>query len=136
MHTMWMIARMEKQPFRIDGDATCTRVPYEDEEHAFFCMVQTQRAKAEGANFRQTGFQRVGTGIDVQNCIAKLMREGKLATRHAQVLSHYGRQMMPPDPQHPNQKRHYEIWCEALDILKTELAKRGMIAVPQACRLI
>ena len=108
---------------------TTLEIKYDDAEHAFFSMVDNQRAKADGANFKNSyrSFQRPGTGIDTQKVIERLYREHKLTHDHMRILRFYGIRNMRPDINREKEYRAAKLWEEAMKIIGHELEKKGMI---------
>lgn len=102
-------------------------VPYDSAEHAFFCMADRQRARADGARFSPTGFERPGTGLDVQKTIERLYREGQLSVEHIKVLRHFGKLGMRPCKDVANEKRAADLWDEAMKTIETQLKKKGIV---------
>ena len=104
-------------------------IKYDDAEHAFFSMVDNQRAKADGANFKNSyrSFQRPGAGIDTQKVIERLYRQHYLTHDHIRVLRFYGIRNMRPDERREKEYKAAKLWDEAMKIIQKELEAKGMV---------
>lgn len=102
-------------------------IRYDDAEHAFFCMVDRQRAKADGASFKNGPYMRPGSGLDTQIVIEKLYRDRILTMDHIRVLRHYGVRGMRPDERREKEYRASKLWDEAMNLIQKELEAKKMI---------
>ena len=103
--------------------------PFDDAEHAFFHMVQYQRARHDGARFVAGAglYNRPSHPDDIRIVIDRLYRQKKLGHDHIKILKHFGVRMMPPDDRRENEKRAYDLWHDAMGIIGAELRRKGII---------
>jgi len=104
-------------------------VPFGSAEEAWFWSVQAQEARAEGARCA------AGLGLvprpcepfDVMRAVDRLYRQRRLVRDHLHVLVHYGRRLMPPDPDRFREQRASVLWREAFDHIGPLLRDKGIV---------
>ncbi|MGQ9371003.1 hypothetical protein [Azospirillum sp. ST 5-10] len=109
--------------------ASCDGVPFGTAEEAWFWSVQAHDAKAEGARIV------AGRGLVVRPCepddvlraVDRLFRQRRLVRDHLHVLVHYGRRLMPPDPERRHEQRACTLWREAFACLAPVLRDKGIV---------
>lgn len=106
--------------------------PFDDVAEVIFWFVQAQEARAAGARVRAgLGLvDRPCEPLDVLAVIDRLYRQRRLGIDHVRVLAHYGRRLMPPDPDRALEVRAFVLWQEALDRLRPALLAKGILADP------
>ena len=103
--------------------------PFGSAEEAWFWSVQAHEAKAAGARVT------AGRGLvprpcepdDVLRAVDRLYRRRLLLRDHLHVLVHYGRRLMPPDPQRHREQRAHTLWTEAFAQLDALLREKGIV---------
>ena len=104
-------------------------VPFGSAEEAWFWSVQAQEAKAAGARV-QAGrglVQRPCEPGDVLRAVDRLYRRRLLVRDHLHVLVHYGRRLLPPDPERHREQRAHILWLEAFDRINPVLREKGIV---------
>jgi hypothetical protein len=104
-------------------------VPFGSAEEAWFWSVQAHEAKAAGARVT------AGQGLvprpcepgDVMRAVDRLYRQRRLVRDHLHVLVHYGRRLMPPDPDRFREQRASALWREAFDHIGPLLHDKGIV---------
>jgi len=106
-------------------------LPFIDAEEAWFWFMHSQRARAEGGQFRGAsgGTARPCDPDDLYRAVMDLARRRLIGRAHLKVLAHFGYNDCPPDPRIDNEVRAHSLWSEALDRLTTVLKSKGIIDV-------
>lgn len=105
-------------------------VPFADPAEAWFWCVQAYQARIDGARLRAgVGLlPRPCEPVDVMRVVDRLYRTRRLLRDHLAVLGHYGRRVLPPDPDRHHEARAHTLWREALDRLGAVLRLKGIVA--------
>ncbi len=108
-------------------------VPFANAEEAWFWFIQAQAARNDGAQFSMGAgtLPRPCEPLDILKVVDRLYRQRRLMTDHLLVLRHYGRRLMPPDPQRVREARSHTIWTEALERIGVALERKGIIQATQ-----
>lgn len=114
-----------------------SNVVFKNAEEAFFWAVDCEKAKKDGARaVSGYGFPlRPCNALDVFIVLQRLYAQGKIKTDHCLTLRFFGLRGMRPDPRiRPHttkdgrdERRAYELWCEAMDLMEKELRKKGIV---------
>ena len=106
-------------------------LPFIDAEEAWFWFMRSQRARAEGGQFRggSGGTVRPCDPDDLYRAVMDLARRRLIGRDHLKVLARFGYNDCPPDPRIGDQARAHSLWNEALDRLTTVLKSKGIIDV-------
>lgn len=107
-------------------------VPFGNAEEAWFWFIQAQQARNDGARFT------FGLGLiprpcdptDILKILDRLHRNRRLLMDHFLVLRHYGRRLMPPDPNRIKEYRASKLWEEALERIGEILVAKGIMLAP------
>lgn len=104
--------------------------PFDDAEQAWFWFARCQRARRDGAAFRDpaAAFQRPCDPDDIYRVVVALRRRGRLDGMHLTVLARFGVADRPPDPRRGDEAGAARLWAEALDRLATVLRAKGIVA--------
>jgi hypothetical protein len=99
-------------------------------EEAWFWAMQCLVARADGARVRadQAETARPCEPEDILLAAERLLRAGRLTTRHLRVLLLYGKRLAVPDGRRRGEQRDAQFWDEALDRLATLWRLKGIIA--------
>lgn len=103
--------------------------PFADAETAWFWFMRCQKARWDGARFERGLAQEVRPcePDDIYRCARRLVVEGKLQSRHFEVLARFGVLDRPPDSRRPDEVGAHRLWDEALDKLSTVLRRKGIV---------
>ena len=117
-----------------DFDDTIHTQPFSSAEEAWFWFIQAYDARQDGAKVAAGNalFPRPCEPLDILSALDKLYRNRRLVMDHMLVLRHYGRRLLPPDPDRPKELRAYYLWREALDRLEDSLVKKGVVEKQQS----
>ncbi len=107
-------------------------IPFDSVEELWFWFIQAQQARNDGARFT------MGTGLiarpceptDILKVLDRLHRKRRLLMDHLLVLRHYGRRMMPPDPERAKEALAHKLWVEALERMEPVLQRKGILSSP------
>jgi hypothetical protein len=121
-----MSRRIATPPVLAGGEG----VPFADPAEAWFWCMQAYQARADGARLRAgLGLvPRPCEPVDVLRVVDRLYRTRRLVRDHLKVLGHYGRRLVPPDPERTREARAHNLWAEALDRLGGALKAKGIVA--------
>jgi hypothetical protein len=113
--------------------STQTPVPFDSVEDAWFWFIQAYEQRVSGARIAANlgDLLRPCEPADLLREIDRLYRQRRLIRDHLLVLAHYGRRLLPPDPQRRLEARAYGLWCEAMVLLAPVLERKGIIAQPR-----
>lgn len=115
------------------GERGIVEALYSCEEDAFFTMATRQRARAEGSIIPPSStIPRKGSGLDVQIILETQIRLGYLREDHVRVLKKYGRIGLKPDGSRESEASDYQLWTQAMSLLRVQLAKKGLIDVQKS----
>ncbi len=123
------MVRSRFSPPRLACAAGAAVLPFVDAEEAWFWFMRCQRARNEGARFKNAagGPVRPCDPDDLYRAVMALLRRRLIGRDHLKVLAHFGFREAPPDPRLAEQSGAYRLWCEALDRLTTVLKSKGII---------
>lgn len=118
-----------KEPRSLRPQSEISTTPFDSAEEAWFWFIQAQQAKDEGARVTMgtSLIPRPCEPADIMNVLYRLYRQRRLLMDHMLVLRHYGRRMLPPDPQRIKEGRAYRLWSEAMDRLDSALEHKGIV---------
>lgn len=118
-----------RNQYAMDYERDINAQPFSSAEEAWFWFIQAYDARQDGAKVAAGNalFPRPCEPMDVLCALDKLYRNRRLVMDHMLVLRHYGRRLLPPDPNRPKEKRAYYLWREALDRLETPLKQKGIV---------
>lgn len=104
-------------------------VPFDSAEEVWFWFIQAQQARIDGARFTmgQGLMPRPCEPLDILKIMDRLYRQRRLMMDHLLVLRHYGRRMMPPDPNRVKEIRASKLWGEALERLESVFINKGIV---------
>ncbi len=107
-------------------------VPFASAEEGWFWFVQAQQAREEGARFMAGAglYPRPCEPVDILKILDRLYRGRVITWDHVLVLKHYGRRLMPPDPDRVRERRAYLLWVEALGQMEMAMVAKGIVAMP------
>ena len=103
--------------------------PFVDAEEAWFWFMRCQRAREEGARFKETpgSVTRPCDPDDLYRAVVDLVQRRLIGREHLRVLGVFGFLERPPDPRCREEERPARLWDEALDRLATILRPKGII---------
>jgi len=103
--------------------------PFIDAEEAWFWFVRCEKARRDGARFRE-GLARALRPCDpddIYRALLALYRARRLQRWHINVLNRYGFEERAPDPRCREEEKSARYWAEAIDALTTVLKGKGLI---------
>ena len=103
--------------------------PFLDAEEAWFWFVRCEKARRDGARFRE-GLARALRPCDpddIYRAVLSLYRSRRLRRHHVDVLNRYGFQERVPDGRCRDEEKAARHWDEAMDRLSTVLKSKGLI---------
>lgn len=103
-----------------------TGLPFSSVLDLWFWFVEVHGLIQTGARPQQRG-GRACTHADVLLWLERLHRRGRLTAHDVQVLFRYGREGRVPDPDHPAERAHAEIWRRGLAEIEREALRRGVV---------
>lgn len=111
------------------GGSAAPGTPFCTAEEAWFWSVQAQEARAAGARCAAglALVERPCEPFDVIRAVDRLYRQRRLVRDHLHVLVHYGRRLMPPDPDRRHEQRASMLWREAFDHISPLLRDKGIV---------
>ncbi|HYD97764.1 MAG TPA: hypothetical protein VEH84_00150 [Alphaproteobacteria bacterium] len=124
-----MIPRLSPATPRPPSHAA-TAVPFASAEEAWFWFMQAQEARLAGAR-AAAGLGAVARPcepLDLLRAVDRLYRQRRLQRDHLEVLAHYGRRRMAPDPFRRRELRACTLWREALTALDPVLRLKGIVS--------
>lgn len=106
--------------------------PFRHAEEAWFWFICAVEARADGAvpGRSRGGVQRPCEPSDIFRILERLHRNRRLRMEHMNVLSHYGRRRMPPEPFRKHEARAATLWREAMKELDAVFQNRGIVQNP------
>lgn len=121
------MARSQRQP---QPTADAAADPFPTVAEAWFWCVQARTAQVQGARLAAGMSDRPKPcePLDILTVVDRLYRRRRLLAEHMQVLAHYGRQLLPPDPDSRRERRAAALWEEALAVLGPPLRDKGIVA--------
>ncbi|PJB71428.1 MAG: hypothetical protein CO093_05125 [Alphaproteobacteria bacterium CG_4_9_14_3_um_filter_47_13] len=126
----------QKDHYTPKSQAEIETIPFVSAEEAWFWFIQAQQAREEGARFAMgLGlYPRPCEPLDILKILDRLYRKRELRMDHALVLRHYGRRLLPPDPDRIKERRAHQLWIEALGMIEMVLVSKGLVHPPVSCR--
>ncbi len=105
-------------------------VPFENVEEAWLWGVKGVKSRIEGVRMLpgMSRVERPCEAVDVVNCVAKLRRSRRLSQQQIAILFLYGQHDVPPRVLGGNHAQAAIVWDEALNVLKSELQQKGIVA--------
>lgn len=106
--------------------------PFRNAEEVWFWFICAVEARAEGAvpGKGRGDIQRPCEPTDIYKILERLYRGRRLRMDHMNVLSHYGRRRMAPEPFRKYEMRAATLWCEAMRELDIIFQRRGIVRNP------
>ncbi|HLO75880.1 MAG TPA: hypothetical protein VK196_05425 [Magnetospirillum sp.] len=107
-----------------------TAQAFANAEEAWLWYSRCQLARIEGVRFTADSgdVARPCDPDDIYRAVARLCREGRLASAHVAVLGRFGCRLNPPDPWAGDAERDARLWAEAMDRLTLPLREKGIVA--------
>ncbi len=107
---------------------TQNTTPFDNSEEAWFwCCLCESLGCMRGKGGHRT-VVRPCESSDIIIAVKRLLGSGIISQEHAQILSKYGMQQMPPHPNFGDSPRICKLWNEALDFLNNILKQKGIVA--------
>lgn len=105
-------------------------LPFDNAEEAWFWFMRCQRARRDGAAFRDSAgiLQRPCDPDDIYRAVVALRRQGVLSVAHLAALARFGIADRAPDPRRDDESTPARWWEEALERLATVLRSKGIVA--------
>ena len=103
--------------------------PFADAEEAWFWFIRCEKARRDGARFRQ-GLSRMARPCDpddIYRAVLTLYRTNQIRRHHVDVLNRHGFAECAPDPRCREEEKAARHWDEALDRLGTLLKGKGLM---------
>lgn len=104
-------------------------IPFPNAEEAWFWSIQAAEAAAAGARC-VAGLGLVARPCepgDVARAIDRLFRQRRLVRDHLEVLIHFGRRQLRPDPVSARDSRSCALWREAFARITPVLRAKGIV---------
>lgn len=109
--------------------STVAAVPFLDAEEAWLWAMHGLVARDDGARpvAGLALYPRPCEPDDLVRTVDRLHRFGRISSHHVRILSDYGRRLMPPDINAPEEELDARLWDEALDLMTTPLRHKEIV---------
>lgn len=103
--------------------------PFDTAEEAWFWFIQSYQARSEGARFGadRGHMPRPCEPLDILRILDRLWRQRMIVRDHLFVLRHYGKRLLPPNPNRRREAQAYVLWHQALNVLEDALVCKGIV---------
>jgi hypothetical protein len=104
-------------------------IPFSRADEAWFWYARCQRARNEGARFRDLGRKesRPCDPDDIYRYVMSMVRAGDLNREHVRVMALFGLMDRVPDSRTEEEAGPARLWDEAMDGLDGILRDKGIV---------